>query len=211
MSCPLSSANTERGVPIFRQSSRSFCVNDSSYKTANTLHKCMFVLLLGLSPSVGPFQRAGWPSSFLWHVKLLLSSSQMMSFLLLTCGRPDVSRSSLQFLSGHVTLSLCRDDSLTFTGRSSLCSVAFCQDFIVFLKVVKFTNELDRHTEGDEAEDLWIALGWLWVFSYFCASKCIPAVSEGSEAERPTAHCELWAVVWIQFYRWWGQGSNAHK
>lgn len=78
----------------------------------------------------------------------------MMSFLLFTCGRPDVSRSLLQFLSGHVTLSLCRDDSLTFTGRSSLCSVAFYQDFIVFLKVVKFTNELDRHTEGDEAEDL---------------------------------------------------------
>lgn len=153
----------------------------------------MFVLLLGLSPSVGSFQQAGWPSSFLWHVKLLLSGSQMMSFLLLTCGRPDVSRSSLQFLSGHVTLSLCRDDSLTFTGRSSLCSVAFYQDFIVFLKVVKFTNELDRHTAGDEAEDLWITLGWLWVFSYFCASKCIPAVSEGSEAERPTASCGQWS------------------
>lgn len=70
----------------------------------------------------------------------------MTSFLLLTCGRPYVSRSSLQFLSGHVTLSLCRDDSRTFTGRSSLCSVAFYQDFIVFLKVVKFTNELDHHT-----------------------------------------------------------------
>lgn len=77
-----------------------------------------------------------------------------MSFLLLTCGRPYVSRSSLQFLSGHVTLSLCRDDSLTFTGRSSLCSVAFYQDFTVFLKVVKFTDELDHHTAGDEAEDL---------------------------------------------------------
>lgn len=209
---PLSSAvtlkgvNTEWGVPIFRQSSRSFCVNDSSYKTANMLHKCMFVLLLGLSPSVGSFLRAGWPRSFLWYVKL----SQMMSFLLLTCGRPYVSRSSLQFLSGHVTLSLCRDDSLTFTGLSflrwsSLCSVAFYQDFIAFLKVVKFTNELDHHTAGDEAEDFWIALGterrW-WSGCSFIdgevrgqmhTSRCLRALKNQS--------CRQW---------WWDPCTSAH-
>lgn len=169
------------------------------------LHKCMFVLLLGLSPSVGPFQQASWPSSFLWYVKhrwCLFSCLHVVARMFLA-HRSSFSQVMWHFLSAETILWLL---------------LAFYQDFIVFLKVVKFTNELDRHTAGDEAEDLWIALGWLWVFSYFCASKCIPAVSEGSEAERQWSGCSfidgevrgqmhtsrcLWALKNQSCKQWW--------